>query len=648
MRVRVTGLIKHPKTGMYGFRMAVPDRHRASLNLREIKESYGTRCEAEALRKHVPKLAQVLKLFAQLEGELDGKASEDAERVVSQGFEALARRNLAQHDDGVSTLADAETNVILGMLMVLSFRVRCTWGKYHAWRAEQELLGDVSDDDLVATAPVGILNVADQQAVVAKINTFEGRFVDFPSERPENSSKALIGNPRTQGMAYREIAIGLIARGDLAFAEMEVMLVAEAAGVEVTPGTKLYDSVARGVLAKLAHHRSAAWIMDSPDAAPRPSIHQAAPSTAPEVLLVELPRTLEDAFSAWCKDHRIDPEKPHKTADEWRTAKRRFVDLHGEVQLHAITREMVIDFRDRCFGLPSRPKRAVKALALVKQVEIAKKQQLKTLGPNTVEKQICAIRSLLQAAFDRGWVSSNVAANVPVEGAGYVGDERDYFTSEELALIFSSPLATDPDACSDTMFYLLVLAALQGGRPGEFCKLKPSEVLYDGEVPVIRIRRTRGRAQKTDGSLRDVPVHWYLCEAGLMELAEIRREQGAEWLFDDLVADKYGDRYKFTSRKINRALRALGITAEDKCFYSTRHTAKREARRQRMPEQNSDELHGHTTSKVGRKYGDGVPTEILKEDIDTLEFKGVDWDAVAACGRSRIDRLRSVFLSQAA
>jgi hypothetical protein len=114
------------------------------------------------------------------------------------------------------------------------------------------------------------------------------------------------------------------------------------------------------------------------------------------------------------------------------------------------------------------------------------------------------------------------------------------------------------------------------------------------------------------------------------------------------VADKYGDRYKFTSRKINRALRALGITAEDKCFYSTRHTAKREARRQRMPEQNSDELHGHTTSKVGRKYGDGVPTDILKEDIDTLEFKGIDWDAVAACGRSRIERLRSGFLSQAA
>ncbi len=445
MRVRVAGLSKHPKTAMYGFRMAVPERHRAALGLREIKESYGTRNEAEALIRHAPKLAQVLNLFARLDAELDGKVEEEGKRIVHQGFEALARRNLAKHDDGVTSMMDAETNVVLGMLIVLSFRVRCTWGADHAWRAEQELFGEVSDGDAIASAPVAILDSAAQETVVARINTFEGRFVDVSADCCHPSAKSPISNRRTHGWGYREIARALLERGDLAFAEMEVMLVAEAARVEVTPGTKLYHAVAEGVLVKLAHHEAAAWTMN-PCSVALGSAGPAAPSQATTVLAPGTRRTLEDAFSAWCKDRRIDPEKPHKTADEWRTAKRRFIDLHGDVPIQAITREMVIDFRDRCFELPSRPKKAIKDLPLVEQAEIAKKQQLKLLGANTVEKQICAIRSLLQAAVDRQWISSNVAAAIPVDGAGYAGDERDYFTSEEMALIFSSPLAIDPDA----------------------------------------------------------------------------------------------------------------------------------------------------------------------------------------------------------
>jgi hypothetical protein len=41
---------------------------------------------------------------------------------------------------------------------------------------------------------------------------------------------------------------------------------------------------------------------------------------------------------------------------------------------------------------------------------------------------------------------------------------------------------------------------------------------------------------------------------------------------------------------------------------------------------------------VGRKYGQGMSIEDLKEDIDKLEFAGVDWDAVVACARFRVAR----------
>ena len=45
-------------------------------------------------------------------------------------------------------------------------------------------------------------------------------------------------------------------------------------------------------------------------------------------------------------------------------------------------------------------------------------------------------------------------------------------------------------------------------------------------------------------------------------------------------------------------------------------------------------------SNSGDKYGQGVPTDILKDDIDRLEFRSVEWDAVVACARVRLARLQ--------
>jgi len=59
-----------------------------------------------------------------------------------------------------------------------------------------------------------------------------------------------------------------------------------------------------------------------------------------------------------------------------------------------------------------------------------------------------------------------------------------------------------------------------------------------------------------------------------------------------------------------------------------------------MSEERSDQLHGHAGT-TGRKYGQGTPTDVLKGDVDEQAFDGVDWDAVVACGKTRIERLRT-------
>ena len=65
-----------------------------------------------------------------------------------------------------------------------------------------------------------------------------------------------------------------------------------------------------------------------------------------------------------------------------------------------------------------------------------------------------------------------------------------------------------------------------------------------------------------------------------------------------------------------------------------------EAVRQRISEENLDQGFGHSTSRTGRKYGQGVPMDVMKEDFDRIEFRSVEWDPVVRCARIRLERMK--------
>ena len=643
MRVRVAVIWKHPKSGIYWFRMGVPERHRAAIGQREIKESLRTRSEVEARLKYAAKLIEVTSLFARLDDDIASGVDDDARRICRNGFETLARRNLANHDDAVTTLADAHNNVIVAMLTMLAFRVRCSWGEDHRIRAEHHLLGD-SDEVSVPATMAAIADPEEQDAIIERINFFEGRFVPV-LDQANNEMQVMRGNHKTQGIAYRELAAALLLRRDWKFVELEVLVIAEAAQAPLRQGQKIYDALAEQILVKLADYRSetapSRTLLNTPNCAGELEPNKGATATTG----YKVKRTLTDAYEQWCRNKGIVlndqgmPMQPDKTAAEWHLARCRFVELFGDLRLSEITAEMVHLFRDVVAGLPSRPKAKVKRLPLREQVAAASRDRLRVLNPNTIKKNVIAIQTMLGAAKAIGWSATNVAMGVTVAGAGHVGDERDFFTLEELGMIFSSRLMTDPRACSDSMFFIILLEALQGGRPGELAKLKPTDVgVFDG-TPTIRIRRSENRRQKTRNSVRDIPLHQVAVDAGVLDLASIRLSERADWLFNDLTPDKYGDRFKLMSRAINRELRKIGVEASDKSFYSARHAHKRESRRQNIPEENSDQMSGHATSSTGRKYGQGVPIETLKENVNRVTYATIDWEPVVNCALKRIRRL---------
>lgn len=525
-------------------------------------------------------------------------------------------------------------------LQKIALIVRSSWSVDHARAVEEQHLGE---------AHTGYFD--DEPDPIPAIDGDEARrLFRVRAEILEGKQTS------TDGLVYQDLARTLLARGTyepLRFAIGYLPYVVAEIDIS-TPAA--YNAIAEAYLTRLAQHEFTSWpqgIREAllPIAAPKPVGHEAAVTAFPPTFdVAPTGRTLRDAFEEWKRAKKIAGK--NKTADEFDTAVRRFDELCGVVDLRSITTDMIEAFRTRVAKLPVRPKKEIRALPLAEQIARAESEGLPTLLPPSIGKLVAGVRAVLGAAKDAKWIASNPAAGVRVEGAKWEGDERDHFSDADMRRIYSSSLMTDPDACDDTMFWILFLAPFHGSRPGEHCKLKPRDIEQEDGEWVMRFRRDRRPARSSDGttvtqrrqknrsSVRDVPLHWIVLEAGFIEFVDVQKRRGAEWLFDDIEPDAYGDRYKELSRRINRALRKLGITDVDKAFYATRHTMKREGRRRRIGKQSLDQLAGHASADVGDRYGRGLPVETLKEDIDRLEFRSVDWDPVVHCGLKRIARLR--------
>jgi len=629
--------------------MVVPERYRLGAGKREWKYSLETSDENEARLRHAEKLAEIRRYMAGLDAQTATSIGDRADEIVARGMATLARSNVV-HQASIGLNFDMERgldNVVYAMLKVLSFRVRLGWGGKHAAATQRQRFSaidpDAEDDtpdfepDLAPATGSGFQTPDHRKLVSAQIEAFEGQ-------------------PSYQGAAFREIARGLLAARDWKAAAFEAQLVGHATGMSLAARGALFEAIAERVLRQLTEHRFTHWPEDA-DLVLNPM------ATAMGFYLTEQParvvqpadapdRSLRALYALWREHRRLAEDDVLKSADEWLLAIRRFEDLIGTKPVTAITTGDIRSFRDLCFKLPSRVKKSIKALPAKRQIELAAVQKLPTLSPPSVGKHVGAIKALLSVAKEYEWVTVNVAEGITVEGARHTGTERDHFNDEEMAMIYNSPLMTDPDACSDTMFWILFLAPFHGSRPGEHCQLKPHEIVQEEGDWIMRFRSDRKQLRDKDGaptprrhlktlqSQRDVPLHWIVLEGGFLDFVATQKARGAPWLFEDLKPAKYGDRYTYLSRTINDVLRRLGITDTDKAFYSTRHSMKREGRRRRISDRNLDQAAGHAPATTGQRYGQGVPVDILKEDMDRLEFRSVNWDAVVNCAQLRVARYR--------
>lgn len=214
---------------------------------------------------------------------------------------------------------------------------------------------------------------------------------------------------------------------------------------------------------------------------------------------------------------------------------------------------------------------------------------------------------------------------------------RTAFEVEQLNLVFGSRLyaqGPDPyDPMEVAMYWLMLAGTFTGARLEELAHLEPWDIRDVNGRWWMRIEaKSRTQRVKTAVSLRDVPLHRTLIDAGFVSYALAARKAGWKRLFPWLTETKRGGVAAAVSKKLNRYLDAIGLDDRRLVFHSSRHAFKHFARMCDIQTEAVDALVGHSgKSGAAGMYGaDQFPRQALLRAIDQFDIPGLNLDAVLA------------------
>jgi integrase len=259
-----------------------------------------------------------------------------------------------------------------------------------------------------------------------------------------------------------------------------------------------------------------------------------------------------------------------------------------------------------------------------------------TLSAGTINKAIGALQTVFGWVEAQGYMDehqnwSNPAARMKLHNPAMDEDNRLPYNPEDLKTIFGSAVFRDRErplgGAGEAAKWLPLIALFTGARLEEIGQALTSDVKHEDGIDYLDINtldRGAGKRVKNRSSRRKLPLHPELVRCGLLAYIEERRQAGDERLFPALRASVTGQMTGNWSKWWSRYTDGLGISDPRKVFHSFRHTFKDACRAARIEEELHDALTGHTSASVGRRYGNGVPLDLLAEAVAKVSCKGLD------------------------
>ncbi|EGR3178556.1 site-specific integrase [Vibrio parahaemolyticus] len=296
----------------------------------------------------------------------------------------------------------------------------------------------------------------------------------------------------------------------------------------------------------------------------------------------------------------------------------RLIEVIGDLDVTEVTRAHIVEFRDTLLQLPKSKIASIRNRPLLEQIELVKIQGLETLSATTVKNCLRKTSVVFSYAIELGIIDSNPHVGVRVATAEKKteANEGKGYTDSEMRRLFQADVFNDTNARKPygmACYWVPLLCRYTGARLEEMSQLHKSDVSQsDSGIHYLNIRRGEGQSVKNNSSLRHVPIPAHLIELGFLDYVA---ESGG-FLFPELKENKYGKKSAALSKWWGQTVRSLGIHTTQPA-HAFRHTFKTALRRLGIADTVSDAITGHTPAGVGGSYGT-VELETKKEAIDRL------------------------------
>lgn len=256
-----------------------------------------------------------------------------------------------------------------------------------------------------------------------------------------------------------------------------------------------------------------------------------------------------------------------------------------------------------------------------------------TLSVKTQDKYFTLFKAFLRWATNENYIDKEPGLNIKVAGVAKLTpyDKRRPYSAEQLKTIFASPLYSGHKMetmrhrpgkllIRDGKFWVPLIALYSGMRMGEIVQLLVADVKQEEGIWYFDVTKTEGDGKKikTHSSIRRVPVHHTLIDAGFLDAMAKAKSKGRIFLDIEPGADGYFS-HNF-SKWWGRYSRQVGFSKQKTAFHSFRHNFKDAGLNAKMPEFVLRALMGHSDKSVHASYGSGPSLAVLKDEIDKVHY----------------------------
>ncbi len=140
----------------------------------------------------------------------------------------------------------------------------------------------------------------------------------------------------------------------------------------------------------------------------------------------------------------------------------------------------------------------------------------------------------------------------------------------------------------------------------------------------IKADETTGRTLKTQNSIRHVPMHRMIIEAGFLDYLDSRKRKTKALLFSDVERSSDGTYSGNYSKYFARFLESLNIKTSKKTFHSFRHNFQDSCRDAGVPWDTREILAGRQIHNTSEIYGSGYSIHKLNEWLQKVDYGYID------------------------